>query len=211
MANKKKTCMIVNVTGFQAITASEQSSDGDGGGRGGGGRVLCHHCTAPCLQGSASRASSGPQERINPTGLNPMVSPPGSFAFPVLNGHRKEQSGANPPTPQHPSNPSRLCPTGCPWVTWRQRRRAPRGLRHRFGTTPQPQAAEGRGVGLSPLWSRSWWFFSSFTARCAWLPRAPSASSPELLPVTGGMPGGCKPEGCGGSWTGGPWAAWERC
>lgn len=49
------------------------------------------------------------------------------------------------------------------------------------------------------------------TARCAWLPNAPSASSPELLPVTGGMPGGCRPEGCGGSWTGGPWAAWERC
>lgn len=62
-----------------------------------------------------------------------------------------------------------------------------------------------------PLCSKSWWFFSSFTGRWAWLPRAPSASSPDPEPVTGGMPGGCRPEGWGGSWTGGPWAAWERC
>lgn len=62
-----------------------------------------------------------------------------------------------------------------------------------------------------PLCSRSWWFFSSLTGRCAWLPRAPSASRPDPEPVTGGMPGGCSPEGWGGSWTGGPWAAWERC
>lgn len=63
----------------------------------------------------------------------------------------------------------------------------------------------------SPLCSRSWWFFSSFTGRWAWLPRAPRASRPDPALVTGGMPGGCRPEGCGGSWTGGPWAAWERC
>lgn len=63
----------------------------------------------------------------------------------------------------------------------------------------------------APLWSSSWWFFSSFTVRWAWLPRAPSASSPELLPVTGGIPGGWRPDGWGGNWTGGPCVAWERC
>jgi len=67
------------------------------------------------------------------------------------------------------------------------------------------------GVCSLPRCSRSWWFFSSLTGRCAWLPRAPSASRPDPEPVTGGMPGGCSPEGWGGSWTGGPWAAWERC
>ena len=64
---------------------------------------------------------------------------------------------------------------------------------------------------VAPLWSSSWWFFSSFTDRWAWLPSAPSASSPELLPVTGGIPGGWRPDGWGGSWTGGPCVAWERC
>ena len=64
---------------------------------------------------------------------------------------------------------------------------------------------------FSPRCSRSWWFFSSFTGKWAWLPRAPRANKPEPAPVTGGRPGGCRPEGWGGSWTGGPWAAWERC
>jgi len=82
-----------------------------------------------------------------------------------------------------------------------------RGIQHRAS----PRDHRDPAPRLSPRWSRSWWFFSSLTARCAWLPRAPRASSPELLPVTGGMPGGWRPEGCGGSWTGGPWAAWERC
>lgn len=63
----------------------------------------------------------------------------------------------------------------------------------------------------SPRCSRSWWFFSSFTGRWAWLPRAPRASRPEPAAVTGGMPGGCSPDGCGGSWTGGPWVACDRC
>lgn len=75
---------------------------------------------------------------------------------------------------------------------------------------PQPRPPASTRPG-APLWSSSWWFFSSFTARWAWPPSAPSASSPELLPVTGGTPGGCRPDGWGGSCTGGPCAACDRC
>lgn len=84
--------------------------------------------------------------------------------------------------------------------------RAPRASAH----TPPPPLPLPR-PRVAPLWSSSWWFFSSFTDRWAWLPSAPSASSPELLPVTGGIPGGWRPDGWGGSWTGGPCVAWERC
>ncbi len=61
-----------------------------------------------------------------------------------------------------------------------------------------------------PRCSRSWWFFSSFTGKCGWLPRAPRASRPEPVLGTGGIPGGWRPEGWGGKAMG-PWAAWERC
>lgn len=80
-----------------------------------------------------------------------------------------------------------------------------------IGPPPPAQPCPLPQLWAAPLWSSSWWFFSSFTVRWAWLPRAPSASSPELLPVTGGIPGGWRPDGWGGNWTGGPCVAWERC